>query len=67
MKYNNIKALRLEKGISQKQIAIYLNCSQRAYSHYELGDRDIPSNLLIALSKYYEVSVDYILGLSENR
>ncbi len=67
MQYKNIKLLREEKGLSQKQVANQLNCSQRAYSHYEVGDRDLPSNVLIALAKYFEVSVDYLLGLSDKR
>ncbi len=67
MQFKNIKLLRKEKGVSQMQMAKKLNCSQRAYSHYEAGDRDIPANILIALAKYFEVSVDYLLGLSDKR
>jgi transcriptional regulator with XRE-family HTH domain len=42
-----------------------LNCSQQVYSNYELGQRDIPTDILIKLSRFYNVSVDYILGISD--
>lgn len=65
MVYKNLKRLREEKGISQKEIAKSINCSQRAYSHYEKGDRDLPTGILIAIAKYFDVSIDYLLGLTE--
>ena len=43
-----------------------MNCSQQVYSNYELGQRDIPTDVLIRLSNFYKVSVDYILGLTAN-
>ena len=43
-----------------------LNCSQQVYSNYELGQRDIPTDILIKLSAFYKVSIDYILGISNN-
>ena len=43
-----------------------LNCSQQVYSNYELGQRDIPTDILIKLAVFYNVSVDYILGISDN-
>ena len=42
-----------------------LNISQSTYSRYENGNLDIPTEILISLSKYYNVSVDYILGLKD--
>ena len=39
---------------------------QQVYSNYELGQRDIPTEVLILLSNFYEVSVDYLLGLTSN-
>lgn len=63
MHYPNIKKLRENKEYSQTQIAKKLNCSQRAYSHYELGSRDIPTQILIDLSRIYQVSTDFILGI----
>ncbi|MBS7194243.1 MAG: helix-turn-helix domain-containing protein [Eubacterium sp.] len=49
----------------QREIAKILNCSQRVYSNYERGDLDIPTEILIKLAKHYDVSTDYILGISD--
>lgn len=64
--YERIKDLREDADLTQKDVANILHCSQQAYSYYELGLRDIPSNALIELSNYYNVSVDYILGITNN-
>ena len=53
--------------MAQKEVSKVLNCSQQVYSNYELGQRDIPTDILIKLSKFYKVSVDYILGLKDDR
>ena len=65
--YHRIRELRAEKKLTQKQMAKILGCSQQVYSNYELGQRDIPTAILIALSRYHETSADYILGLSDNK
>ena len=65
MMYKRIRDLREDKDLTQKEMAKILNCSQQVYSNYELGQRDIPTDVLIKLSKYYKVSVDYILGISD--
>ena len=54
--------LRQEHNLTQKQLAKILNISQRSYSHYETGSRQIPIELLITLADYYDVSIDYIVG-----
>ena len=64
--YPNIRSLREDRDITQKQIAEYLHCSQQVYSNYELGQRDIPTDVLIKLANYYHVSTDYLLGLTGN-
>lgn len=66
MGYRRIRNLREDRDLTQREIAAYLNCSQRVYSNYELGQRDIPTDILIRLSDFYNVSVDYLLGLTEN-
>lgn len=66
MVYKRIRDLREDNDITQKQMAKELNCSQQVYSNYELGQRDIPTDILIKLSSFYKVSVDYILGISDN-
>lgn len=63
--YQRIRELREEKGLTQKQMAKILECSQQVYSNYELGQRDIPTAILISLARYHETSTDYILGLSD--
>ena len=65
--YKRIRELREDNDLLQKNLAEYLNCSQVAYSRYELGTRDIPTEVLIALSKFYYVSTDYILGLKDEK
>ncbi len=66
MMYQRIRDLREDRDLKQRQVAEYLNCSQQVYSNYELGQRDIPTDILIRLSFFYDVSVDYILGLTAN-
>ena len=60
-----MRNLREDRDLTQKALAKALNCSQQVYSNYELGQRDIPTNILIKLSAFYNVSVDYILGISD--
>lgn len=63
--YPRIRALREDNDLKQKDLANILCCSQQVYSNYELGQRDIPTDILIKLSQYYHVSTDYILGLTD--
>lgn len=62
---NRLKELRKESGLTQKQIALKLKMSQTGYSKYETGENDIPTKILIALSKIYGISIDYILGVED--
>ena len=64
--YKRIKDLGEDKDLSQKDIAKILNMSQTGYSKYEVGTNDIPTKILISLSVFYNTSVDYILGLTDN-
>ena len=66
MLYKRIRDLREDHDFTQTYVAKKLNCSQQAYSNYELGQRDIPTDILIKLSQIYNTSVDYILGISDN-
>lgn len=65
--YRRIKDLREDNDKTQKQLADYLGIKQPQYYRYENGQRDIPTDILIKLSKYYNVSVDYILGLTDKK
>ncbi len=64
--YPRIRDLREDRDLTQKKMGEILSCSQRVYSNYERGELDIPTEILIKLAKYYEVSVDYILGITDN-
>lgn len=63
--YKRIRDLREDHDLTQKKVAEILNCSQQVYSNYELGQRDIPTDILIKLAIFYNVSTDYILGISQ--
>ncbi len=65
--YKHIRDLREDNDITQSAIALYLNCSQQVYSNYELGQRDIPTDILIKLSEFYGVSTDYLLDLTDKK
>ncbi len=62
-----IRDLREDADLTQSDVAKLLNVRQNTYSQYENGQRQIPIPLLIALAKYYETSVDYLLGLTDER
>ena len=64
--YQRIRDLREDHDLNQQTIASYLNCAQRTYSGYELGQRDIPTDVLIKLANFYNVSIDYLLGQTSN-
>lgn len=66
MVYCRLRELREDHDMKQREVASYLKCSQQVYSNYELGQRDIPTEILIALSALYHVSIDYILGVTDN-
>ena len=62
-----IKDLREDADLSQATLADYLNIKQNTYSQYETGKRQIPLECLIKLARYYRVSTDYLLGLTDVR
>ncbi|MBQ7817342.1 MAG: helix-turn-helix transcriptional regulator [Oscillospiraceae bacterium] len=64
--YQRIRDLREDHDYKQREVAEFLHCSQQVYSNYELGQRDIPTAVLIELSKLYKVSIDYLLGQTNN-
>ena len=65
--FPKIRELREDNDLTQRQISSILNCSQQVYSNYELGQRDIPTDILIKLAKFYKVSTDYLLGLTDDK
>jgi len=65
--YKRIRDLREDNDLLQKDLAAYLNCSQVCYSHYEIGKRDIPTEVLIKLADFYSTSTDYLLGRTDEK
>ena len=64
--YPRLKDLREDRDLKQKDIAKLLFITQQQYSLYEKGYRDIPTTALATLAEFYNTSVDYILGLTDN-
>lgn len=65
--YKRIRDLREDHDLTQTQIAQILGMSQTGYSKYETGENDIPTAILIQLAEYYQTSVDYLLGRTNNK
>lgn len=64
---NRLRELRLEKGLLQSDIAKIINKSERTVGFYETGDRDMGTETLGILSNFFEVTIDYLLGKSDER
>lgn len=60
-----IKELRLERGLTQNDLAKILNTTQRSISKYETEYLDLNTNMIITLCTYFNVSADYLLGLTD--
>ncbi len=67
MYYPRLKDLREDSEKAQKEIAALLKIDQRVYSTYETGKREIPSSFLTILADFYDCSVDYILGRTNEK
>ena len=66
MQFKNLRSVREDRDIKQKDIAKYLNVSQNTYSQYETGIISLTAEVLIKLSDYYDVSIDYLLDRTDN-
>lgn len=64
--FERIRNMREDRDIKQKQMAEYLQIHQTTYSDYELGNLNIPIDVLIKLAKFYNTSIDYLVGLTDN-
>lgn len=67
MKFQRIQDLRIDSDLSQKKIGEILHISQRSYSHYETGSCNIPIEMLIRLADYYDTTIDYLVGRTDNK
>ena len=65
--YPRIRSLREDQDLSQTQVAQQLGMSQTGYSKYETGENDIPTEILIQLAKIHHTSIDYLLGLTDEK
>ena len=63
--YPRIRAMREDRELTQTKVAKLLGMSQTGYSKYETGENDIPTQVLIKLARFYDTSVDYLLGRTE--
>lgn len=63
--YPRLRYLREDHDITQDKLAKMLNMSQTGYGKYETGENEVPVHILIKLSTIYNVSIDYILGLTK--
>ena len=66
LKYERIRDLREDNDYTQEKIGKEINVPQRTYAYYESGERMVPPHVLVALADFYNVSVDYILGRTDN-
>lgn len=65
--YPRLRDLREDKDLNQKTLAKIVGMSQTGYSKYETGENDIPTSILIKLARFYDVSIDYLLGETNER
>ena len=65
--YENIRNLRVDAGMTQQQVAEYLNVKQNTYSQYEIGVLNYPIDVLCRPADLYQVSVDYLLGRTDEK
>jgi transcriptional regulator with XRE-family HTH domain len=65
--YPRIRDLREDRDLNQTQVARMLGMSQTGYSKYETGENDIPTAVLIKLARFYNTSIDYLLGQTKER
>jgi len=65
--YHRIRDLREDNDLTQTQVSRMLGMSQTGYSKYETGENDVPTAILIRLAQYYHVSIDYLLGQTNEK
>lgn len=66
-KFERIRNLREDNDLKQRQLAELLDCDQRTYSNYECGVLNVPNDVLIRLALFYNTSVDYLLGITDDK
>ena len=66
LKYERIRNIRIDNDLKQREVAEFLNISQNTYSQYEIGVRNFPLDTIIRLAQFYNTSVDYLVGLTDD-
>ena len=66
-KYERIRNLREDADLTQAELGQRINVPQRTYAYYESGERMIPPQVLIALARFYHVSIDYLVGVTDQK
>ena len=66
MQFKNLREIREDRDIKQKEIAKFLNVSQNTYSQYETGVISLTADILLKLADFYSVSIDYLLDRTNN-
>ncbi len=67
MKYQRIEDLRIDHDLSQQDVANILFCQREVYRRYEKGIRELPLSYAITLANYYNVSLDYLVGITDKK
>ena len=65
LKYGRIRDIRMDRGLTQEDVAKTLHVSQNTYSQYEIGTTRYPLDAVVTLAEFYGVSVDYLVGLTD--
>ena len=65
--YPRLRELRVSTGMNQTDLADILGMQQNQYSRYERGERELPMHLFVVLAQHYNVSLDYMVGLSDTK
>ena len=65
--WKRVEDLRIDNDLTQQDVADILNCKREVYRRYEKGIRELPLSYAIILAKYYNVSLDYLVGLSNKK
>lgn len=65
LKYQRVRDLREDRNLSQEDVAQHLNVSQSTYSRYEIGERNMPLEIISELADFYNTSIDYLVGKTD--
>lgn len=60
-----LRQCRKNRGLSQREVGIYCDITEKAYQNYELGTREPKLSILVRIAKFYKVSLDYLVGLTD--